>query len=320
MRRMLPLLLLLALLLTGCAARDPIEAMVSTATDLTVPAPADGGVVPHQTDVTLWFRFTAEPLLAPEVRTIALSPTAPDELTLLQALTAGPAASSLELTGLFPPGTRVLATHRQGRTLFVTLSRQIMNDYADERSLTGDEASMRRRLAMQAIAATVTENCDVDAVVILVEHTHDGSGSLRLRQRFYRDGSDAAALAAPVLRDERLLLTPANTLALALQCWQERDWARLYPFIARTDGTTGAPRPAYEDFAAQMASLPHLTSWTASGGHVSPDGQSALFTVTLTLQQGGQSHTAAWNLRLRRERGIWRISLSDLTGREAELP
>ena len=319
MRQLLPLLLALTLLLGGCAPRDPLEEMVSAA-DAPIPAPQPTNVAPQEAAATLWFRFSSEPLLAPETRVLSLSPTAPYELTLLQALAAGPAAASLELTGLFPPGTRVLATHRQGRTLFVTLSRQILNDYADEKSLAADESVLRRRLAMQAIAATVTENCDVDSVVILLEQTATGGSSLRLRQSYYRDGSDASALAAPLQRDESLLLTPANTLHIVLDCWQSRNWARLYPSIARSDAATGQARPAYEDFAAQMEALPHLTGFSASAGSISSDGQTVVFSATLTLLDDGQTATTTATLRLHRERGLWRISLSQLTGREGLTP
>ena len=330
-RHSLRLFLLLAmamclLLLTGCEKRDPIAAMVSTATDLTVPAPAPDAALPRQASVTLWFRLGTEPLLAPETRTITLTPAAPFELTLLQALTGGPAASSLELNGLFPPGTKVLSTHLQGRTLFVTLSRQIMNNFADEPSgwaadpAWAAEVPLRRQLAMQAIAATVTENCDVDRVVILVEHTADSGDSLRLRQGYYRNAPDANALAAPLLREESILLTPGNTLHVILDCWQLQDWSRLYPFIARTDAATGEARPTYDAFATRMAGLPHLTGYTFSAGSVSPDGQSAVFTVRLTLMDSGHDRTANGILRLHREKGIWRIDLSQFSGREGDLP
>lgn len=326
MRRLLPLLLAV-LLLGGCAARDPIAAMTSTSgEDQRIPSPADEAILPRQEQVTLWFRLEDEPLLAPETRTLEISPTAPFELTLLQALTSGPAAASTELRGLFPPGTRVLSTHLEGRTLFVTLSPQIMNDFADEPALWAsdarwaDEVPLRRRLAMQAIVATVTENCDVDQVVILVEQTSRGSDSLRLRERYYRAGGDANALAAPLTRDESVLLTPGNTLQVILTCWQERDWPGLYRYIARTDPASGEARPAYDAFAAQADGLPHLTAFTASAGSISPDGQSAVFSVTLTLLTDGQSRTVTCTLRLHRERGMWHISLTQLNGREGDLP
>lgn len=316
MKRCFLLLCALCLLLCGCEARDPIQPMAAME-DAAVPAPSGEQLIPREADVVLWFRFGAEPLLAPETRTLALSPTAPFEMTLLQALTGGPAAASTELEGLFPPGTRVTATHRQERTLFVTLSRQIMNDYADEQS---GEGLLRRRLAMQAIAATVTENCDVDQVIVLVEQTDSGSDSLRLRQGYYRDGSDATALAAPLLREESVLLTPQRTLETILDCWQTQNWQRLYPWIARTDHADGSARPAFEEFAEHMDAQPALTSWAISGGSVSPDGQSAVFSADFTRLISGQTVDASGILRLHRERGIWRISLSQLTRKEGDLP
>lgn len=327
MRQLLLSALLLCLLLGGCTARDPIAPVLSAlpGEDQTIPSAGDVPL-PEEVGVTLWFRFGTDPVLAPELRTLDISPAAPFELTLLQALTGGPAAASTELAGLFPPGTRVLATHLQGRTLFVTLSRQIMNDFADEpanwASLPewAEEVPLRRQLAMQAIAATVTENCDVDRVVILVEQTTHGSDSMRLRQQYYRSGAAADTLAAPLLRDERPLLTPANTLRIILDCWQYRDWSRLYRYTARTDAFDGAARPGYDAFVTLLNGLPHLTEYAASNGSISPDGQTAVFTVTLHLLEGGHSRTETVVLRLQRERGLWRISLSQLNGREADLP
>ena len=326
MRRMIPVLLLLCLLLCSCQASDPIAPMASTATDLYIPAPDAAEALPREDMATLWFRFGSEPLLAQEQRVLTLSPTAPYELTLLQALAAGPAAASTELSGLFPPGTKVLSTHRQGRTLFVTLSRQIMNDFPDEPAdwaanpAFSAETPLRRQLAMQAIAATVTENCDIDQVVILVEQTSQGSDSLRLRQRYYRTPGMSEDLAAPLMRDESMLLTAHQTLALILDCCAEQNLPRLYPFIARKDPANGKDRPTYETFCAQMDTLPRLSDWEASAGSVSADGQSAVFNVRLTLLDGGQVREHRCVIRLHRERDLWRIGLSQLTEREVSAP
>ncbi len=324
MRRSILLVLLAALmLLSSCSAHDPIAPMAADLPEEAVPAADPAIALPREKEVTLWFRFGSEPLLAPERRTLALSPTAPLELTLLQALTGGPAASSTELTGLFPPGTRVLAATRQGRTLFVTLSRQIMNDFADEpdgwASLPdwADEVPLRRRLAMQAIAATVTENCDVDQVVILVEQGQQVMDSLRLMKKYYRDGRAASEPAAPLTRDESVLLTPHRTLDIVLSCWQMRDWPRLYRYTLRQDAVSGEIRPAYNNFAARMDGLPHLTSYAVlSGGSVSPDGQSAVFALEATLLTDGTPETVRWSFRLHRERDIWRVGMSQFAERE----
>lgn len=325
MKKLLPLLLAMALLLSACSARDPLKPMEAPAPaeSAAIPAPQPDADAAQPMEATLWFRFGTEPLLAPESRRIPVSPTTPWELALMQALLSGPAAGSTELSGLFPPGTRVTATHRQGRLIFVTLSRHIMNAYADEPEgwLTTEawqeEIPLRRRLAMQAIAATLTENCDADQVVILVESSGETTDSLRLRQSYYRTGGDDAAIAAPLTRDESLLLSPQTAMATILQCWLERNWPRLYLYIARTDPATGLERPEYAAFAEQMAALPHLTDFAFAGGNVSHDGQFAAFTLDATLMHQGQSTPLEGGLiRLCLERGIWRIGLSQLTDRE----
>lgn len=114
-------------------------------------------------------------------------------MALISQLLLGPGTASADLNVLFPEGTRVLSTVRQGRTLFVTLSREIMNGYPDEPvdwqedAEWRTEAPLRRVLCMQSLVATVTENCDVDQVQVLVQAGSTGSGSLRLKQNYFLD-------------------------------------------------------------------------------------------------------------------------------------
>lgn len=321
MRRILLMLLLLCcLLLPGCS-RDPVSYMAAGQPEADLPAPAESTLPQEEHLATLWFRFGSEPLLAPETREIAAS--SDDALALLQTLLAGPSTASAELSSPFPQGTRVLSVSQSGRIMFVTLSRHIMNSYADEpASWQSDprwaiEVPLRRQLAMQSIAATVTENCDADTVVILVEQTDEVTDSLRLRQYYYTLDGDMT-LAAPLTRDESLLLTPARTAQVILQAWQESDWARLYLYTARTDPATGALRPDEDAFVQQMAQEPHLVRWSCEGGSISADGRNATFTISgAWLADGAEQSFAGLPLKLTLEKGVWRIGLSQLAGREA---
>lgn len=319
MRRMIPLLLC-CLLLTGCA--DPLANMaaapLSGSADVPVPV-ADETLTSAET-ATLWFRFGQEPFLAQEQRTLSRTPTESYEFTLLSALLSGPSGMSQELSGLYPPGTRVTAAHRQGRLLFVTLSRQIMNDYPDEAGLTREEAALRRVLAMQAIAATVTENCGADEVIILVEQGAQVTDSMRLRQRYYDASAPQSALADPLRRDESLLLTPSNTARAILTAWSDRDWSRLYRYIARRDPENGQERPDEADCLPLFAALPHLTEWTVSSGSVDASGQRATLVFTGNFLSGGQESPVSGVLLLYRERGVWRVGLSQLIDRGEALP
>lgn len=321
MRKLLPLLLLLCALLTACA-RSPFPIADTSEQPSDIPAPVEPNLTERQDQATLWFRFGEEPYLAPEGRTITHSKTESHALAILRALVAGPGAASTELEGLFPPGTQVISCTQSGRVMFVTLSRHIMNGYADEPDNWQDqnawaaEVPLRRVLAMQSIAATMTENCAVDTVVILVEQTAS-TDSLRLRQGYYTLDGDVT-LAAPLTRDESLLLTPARTAEVILQYWQEKNYTRLYRYIARTDPFTGAERPELDAFIQGMSTALPLLQAHAEGGSISSDGRQAVFTVSGTYwDQGSEQPFAGMTLHLVREKGLWHIGVSQLTGREA---
>lgn len=313
MKKLLPLLLC-CLLLAGCT-RDPLSPIAPPSAN-EIPAPVVTGLPANEDLATLWFRYGTEPLLAPETRAITHSRTEGHALAILQALIGGPSAASTGLNSLFPQGTQVISCTQSGNVMFVMLSKHIMNGYTDEPAAWRDqpywaaEVPLRRELAMQSIAATLTENCSVESVVILVEQSD--SDSLRLRQSYYSLDDDTA-LADPLIRDERLLLTPARTAEIILQCWQEGHFARLYKFVAATDPATGAARPEESDFPAMMAEAPQLLHAKAEGGSVSIGGNSAVFTVSgAWLKNGMEVPFTGMVLRLIREQGVWRVGLSQL--------
>lgn len=319
-------LLLLCVTLSGCASVAlPFQNATATLVPGTNPAlpeaEAPASLNSRET-ATLYFRYLNEPYLAPENRMITHSPNRPFELALLTELLSGPGTRSAELTALFPEGTRALSTVLQGRTLFVTLSREIMNAYPDEPTTWQsdpawrEEVRMRRTLCMQSLVATITENCDVDRVQVLVEQDASGTGSVRLQARYFMEDPQSTELAGPIFREESLLLTPATAIDVMLTLWQSRDWQRLYQYIALRDPVTGLDRVNYRDFVTAMVNQPILTDFSLSGGSVNRQGTQATYTLTATLMDHGGTQRQAEKriLRLWRENDLWRITLSQLTG------
>lgn len=313
-----------AALLTACAPQKqeiPSEASTAPKPAVSLPEAKAPESLATDQEVLLYYRFSDEPYLAAEKRTLTLSPSEAYEMALVTALLAGPAGRTGDLTTLFPEGTRVLATSRQGRTLFVTLSREIMNAYADEgAALTPATASyesrLRRTLCMQSLVATVTENCDVDGVQVLVEQASSAAESLRLKEKYFLTTADETRLTVPQTRREELLLTPANTLRVVLEKWVLRDWSKLYLYLASTDPATGEGRKNLADFITAMENLPCLTGFTFEGGSLSPDGMNITYTITATLlaQDGQTINCEGKVLRLCRESERWTVPLTQLTG------
>lgn len=303
-------ILLLALLLTGCAAHPLSEVAEPLPQEIDAPEPNAPDTLVSSDTVTLWFRYLDEPLLAPETRALSLSPDQPMEHALVSALLAGPDVQSTALTGLFPAGTRLRSTVRQGRTLFVTLSREIMDGYPDEPSSWQNdpywaaEMPLRRRLCMQSLVATVTENCEIDAVQVLLEQQGAVTDSLRLRQRYYLDTVDERQLADPLIRDDSLLLAPHTAMTAILSLWQQRDWTRLKRYVA-DDGA--------EELIDRFDRLPGLLDFSLTGPTLF--GHAATFTLSATVRgESGTLSLAHRIIRLTEERGLWRIAPEQLTG------
>lgn len=312
--------LLCPLLLGGCSQLlpDPVRSAESTlvpGADTVVPHAEPGDAATSLREVTLYFRYLDQPYLAPETRTLTVAPDEPFELALLRELAQGPSARSVQLSSALPEGCQILSVTGQGRTLFVTLSSNILSGWADEPAnwdqdpYWQQEAPLRRQLCMQSIVATITENCDYDGVQMLVEQKDVLSDSLRLRQSWFLDGSDQDALTAPLTRQDGYLLTPSNTLLAALNAWRNQEFELLYSYIA------SAERPAYDDLTAYLQAAPRLVNFGFTGGSVSPDGLTALYTMHLYTQR--QDISQEWNgriLRLTREGDLWKIPWAQFIG------
>ena len=318
MKKLLMLLVVCVFVLAGCTTNLSLNG--STATSVPgvqsrLPEAQAPAALDTRETATLYFRYLSEPFLAPESRIVTASPSRAWEMTLLTALLSGPGSHSTELTALFPAGTQVLSTVTQGRTLFVTLSKEILSPYPDDASVSPAEQQLRRQLCMQSIVATITENCDIDRVQILVEQTGASSGSLRLQESYFLVEPASTQLVGPMTRNDDLLLTPGRTMELICSLWQSRDWQRLYQYIARRDPSTGAERPSYRDFVTAMENLPMLSGYAIAGGSVSLSGDQATYTLAATtLQNSRETNHQGSILRLCRENGLWRTTLAQLTG------
>lgn len=305
-------LLAACLALTGCS-QSSVQAYVQPTPEGAVAIPALPDASADDTlNATLYFRYEDTALLRQEMRVISVSPNKTRESALVEALLAG----SQEGGGsLFPEGVELLSTQTQDGVVFVTFNEALYGRYGDESgSLTAahalPEAQLRRHLAMAALTAALTENGQCHAVQVLVRQQSAIGSSMRLKESYFLENSEQPA--ALLTRNEDYLMTPANVAHFLLRAWQQRNFDTMYPLLTNLDGASA--RPAQTTASEMLAATDALLVYSLSPGSISPDGQSAVVCIDMTLRHadGSEYRLEAWPLKLTRENGAFKVSLSAL--------
>ena len=307
------LLLCCAFMLAGCM-NSPPDVLLREGTDgQRLISASTQDLIPDSQKITLYFRYGDSAYLAPEQHEIQFKRNESIEKDIVAALIQGPSASAVSLSGLFPPGTEVVAASAQGDTLFITFNEAFLGRYADEPSdAASGESILRRQLCLQSLAATLTEEGLCAQVQVLVYRSTVQGASMRL-QAGYLDRSNDETLLPPVTRDESRLLTPYNTARLILQAWQAQDWTSLYDLTAKegenAEKTRVGEQSAFDAFSAARP----LAEFDLSPGNVSFDGQTAVLTAVLTVRDQGMDQTVrGYPLLLCREAGVWKMDYNRL--------
>lgn len=316
----------LLLALSGCSAltQGSLQAMEVTPVPGVIDPPLSPMAAPENQgtiNAALYFRFMAQNALACESRVLSLQPNESAEKAVIQALLDGPSAGAVDLQRLYPANTRVLDTNAKGDMLIVTFSAALMDLFDDEPAnwqqldAWREEVPLRRKLAMDSLIATITENFRYRTIQVLVEQSQDDDrGSMRLDNAYYRDPGMESGPAMILERNESTLLTPYHTAELLLSAWERRDWQTLYSFVIQQDPATASQRPMVESAYEAWNKAPYLISAVLSAGNVSPGGNQAIFTVDMALVTDESTTAAPSNylLRLTRDGGIWKITYNDL--------
>ena len=306
MKRSLLLCLLAALILLLCACSQQPPEGLKKETPQDAPAiyaePDDGTAL--QFTATLYFAYGDTGLLRQESRVISRPPNETREKAMVRALLEGSREAGSR--ALFPEKTEVLSTHAQDGILYITFNEALYDRYADE-DAARESAILRRRLALDALTATLTESGEYGSVQVLVRAEANVGRSMRLTSRFFWEEPEVTV--PPLTRQSSRLPAPSAYARELLLAWQDRSAERLSAFVSARDNRSGA---LAEDLAAARA----LLSYAVYDGTVSPDGGSAVVCVDLTLRDadGVEFAVDAYPLRLVSEGGAWKILRSQLTG------
>lgn len=297
-------LLLAALLCAGCSRQQPPAGLRKDNAGETRMIDAEPGAeAAMQFDATLYFAYGDTGLLRREVRQITMLPNETREKALVSALLEGSREAGSR--PLFPEKTQVLSTQAQNGVIYITFSEALYDRYSDEDAVR-EQALRRRQMALDALAATLTESGEYGSVQVLVRAEENVGRSMRLTSRFLREEKET--LLPPLTRQSDSLPTPAAYARELLTAWQNRSGEGLAAFISAKDSPTQAA------LGSDLAAAPALLGFALYDGTVSPDGGSAVVCADLVLRDadGMESTVDAYPLRLVSEGGAWRIRREQL--------
>ena len=271
-------------------------------------------------ETTLYYRFAQTGTLGAQRATLDLRRDETVASLIVSQLIEGPVASHDKLSGLFPQGTRLLSATGDGSTAFVTLSSAFLGrpdgapgDWEDI-AVWQEEAALRRKLAVQSIVLSLTEDGRYQRVQLYVADSDDD-----LPQRismYWFNWSDqtlteASSVLGPCGRDETFLLTPRRALTMIMEAWQRSDWDALYALLSQGNEAM----PSLSAFEAQMREIDEaLLSYEVSEGTVSFDGQSATLVLDAQLRsaEGGDAQIIRESVPLTRVMDNWTMTIPTL--------
>ena len=264
--------------------------------------------------VSLYYRFLDQPMLACETRSLVVSQDESIELAIAKALLQGPSAGHSDLQKLFPDSVTVESAIVRNHTLFITFNEALLidnsvpTDWANLPEWVA-EAPLKRKLMIQSLVASITENSSCSEVQVLVNHSQNQS-SLRLENAYFLENGEG--LSQPQTRNESLLLTPENTASLLLEAWRYGDFETLYAFLMPSSRSES--KPSYQALIPEIDQLLPLSAFHLhGGGSVSADGQSVVLTVDLALlREGMPVSVMGYPLTLTRENNIWKLRYAEL--------
>lgn len=254
---------------------------------------------PLTREVTLYFPVSGTNYLGSEKRVIQYSPALPFETALVSALLQGPESVSPFLEKPFQPGLKVLATSQSKGLLFITFNDKIYKPYAGEAAKTNEQKIPRRKLAMDALANTITENTDFSKVQVLVDNQQSIDISMRLNGSYlFMSEND---ILPPFTRNEFSILTPSAACKRLLTAWQEKREEISYEHLVSSG-------------MQSFSGLPLLLSYEVYEGTITANPSKGIVCVSLTIQN--EKHQAIeinrFPLRVVFQNGFWVVEGNSL--------
>ena len=323
------LMLALCILCTGCM--NSVIAEDEHRGDLPALDPEAG--MAKEISCAIYTRVLSENYITGVQRSFEVRTGERTEHAIMETLLKEPAAISGAANTLFPEGTKIKDVTLDGTILYVTLSKEFL----DQKALDKEQSELkkdwekgryskdeyeamrqrvlethyaRRRLAVYAIVNTLTGYNDKMRVLLLIESDNAGAGARLARSEFglTADTGRNADLIEPMRFIEEAVITPQIMAVLLLEHLQNEEYEQVYALV-----TTENLKPDYariEDELRALGILEHFSVNGATGG----DGRITYVNLDLSFRGADAEETLITNQRLlmRGKDGLFRPDYSSL--------
>lgn len=222
--------------------------------------PMSVGSAKDTTYATLYYRLAGSNTLVSEDREIETALNERLEVAVVNELIQGPEYGNSELERLINPATKVINISDSGDFLFVTLSKEFLEEWDVDNAAQPDSEEVvskrneRLRLAVYSITNTLIEYSGYPRVQILVDR--DGSGNGK-RVQLYEVGFTGTGTLEPLAWNGDIIQSVKNTARDMLAAVNNKNWEQVYKYIAYND-ENDTPKPSQDEFI-QIASAREFT-------------------------------------------------------------
>jgi hypothetical protein len=265
----------------------------------------------------LYYRFNSESVLVPDTHIIEESQGSSFEYDLVNTLIAGPSSDKIEMMQVINPDTQLVSITANQDYIYITLS----NEFIQAPSWAGSnwendpqiaaQVYLSKRLAMYSIVNTITESTEYTKVQLYVDINNEGKVQRVTRRDvgLIGDGKEEQPL-EPMTRNSDIILTPYNSLQLALSFIQDGNYEKNYLYTT-DDLHTGAKKPAKDDYLYLFSNVTKsLINYTINPNiTVSNDGQSAVAVINYQIKTSqGISDNIDVPVMLYKEKECWKVA------------
>lgn len=268
-------------------------------------------------DYMLYFQLDGEEYLAPEIRTLTIPESKSVEETLVKELVNGPEGNSTRIIANINENTRVISVTGNEDVLFVSLSYDFLTPPAglgqdiEDEEIYNSLVLTTRRMALYAIANTVTELGRYSSVQFSIDYDNNGTGIRPTRGEMGFVGEGENQLIEPLYRNADLIFSPASCIQVIMNAISEKNWDKVLKYTSIAE----SPDESIEEITRQLeVSDLSLLEYQIISDTVSLNGTSAVVVLTYTFasEDGTSNIRENISFKMLLEDGIWKCSLSSI--------